>query len=348
MVGFKIGTREVGKDAPCFIIAEAGVNHNGKLSLALELVDIAKESGADAVKFQTFKTDSLVLKGAPQAEYQRKNAINIDQYSMLKSLELSGRDFQKISKYCKKKNIIFLSTPFDEESVELLRKIDVPAFKIGSGDLNNIVLLEKILSVKKPLILSTGMSTSGEIREVVTRLEKMGAKEIAILHCVSSYPAPYKEINLRVIPRLIKQYNYPAGFSDHTMGTHIAIAAVALGAKVIEKHFTLDKKMAGPDHKASASPKELKELVKRIREVELALGCSSKTTARSETNTKSVARKSLVSAVRIVKGQNITRMMISAKRPFGGIDPLDLYVLVGKKAKTNIDKDMILKWEMFE
>ncbi|MFB3850645.1 MAG: N-acetylneuraminate synthase [Acidobacteriota bacterium] len=348
MVEFAINKRKIGDGYPCFIIAEAGVNHNGNLGLALKLVEAAKDSGADAVKFQTFKAENLVLKGAPQANYQKKNSKFKDQYEMLKSLELNFNDFIKIKEKCDKRNITFLSTPFDEESASFLNQINVPAFKIGSGDFNNLPLLIRIINFKKPLIMSSGMSDLKEVRKVIKKLRQIGLKRIALLHCVSSYPAPYSDVNLNVIKKFKSLFDFPIGFSDHTLGVHIPIAAVSLGANIIEKHFTLDRKMEGPDHKASLQPEELKEMVKMIRDIETALGEDAKKITPSEENTLKVARKSLVAIVDIKKGEKVKREMVVPKRPSGGIEPMMIDKLIDRVAKIDISKDTILKWEFFK
>jgi N-acetylneuraminate synthase len=348
MVMIAINKRKVGDGNSCFIIAEAGVNHNGNLKLAFKLVDAAKDAGADAVKFQTFKADNLVLKNAPQAIYQKTNSKFKSQYEMLKSLELKYKDFIKIKERCDKRNIIFLSTPFDEESALFLNQINVSAFKIGSGDFNNLPLILKIIKFRKPIILSSGMSDLKEIKKVIGKLGKYGLRKTALLHCVSSYPAPYCDVNLNVIKKLKSLFDFPIGFSDHTLGVHIPIAAVSIGANIIEKHFTLDRKMQGPDHKASLQPEEFKEMVRMIRDVETAFGEEIKKVARSEENTLQVARKSLVAKVSIRKGEQITSDMVVAKRPFGGIDPMMIDKLIGRIAKKDIIKDSILKWEFFK
>ncbi len=348
MVRFRIGTKEIASGNPCFIIAEAGVNHNGRLDLALELVDAAAKAGADAVKFQTFKADKLIMKGTPQAEYQKKNALSKDQYAMLRALELSEKQFAKICSRCSEKGIVFLSTPFDEESVDLLERLGIPAYKVGSGDLDNLPLLGKIALLKKPLILSTGMSAEREIRRTVSFLEEAGVNGLALLHCVSAYPAPCEEVNLRAMSRMMKDYRYPVGYSDHTVGNSVAIAAVVLGATVIEKHFTLDRRLEGPDHRASSTPAELARMVKQIRQVESALGDGIKRIMPSEVNTREVARKSIVSSRLIRKGERVHGSMLTAKRPPGGIAPADEAKLIGMRARSEIKAGTLLKWEMFE
>lgn len=347
-MNFEIDGKTIGDGNPVYIIAEAGVNHKGKIELALEMVECAKEAKVDAIKFQTFKTENLVLKGAPQAEYQKKFFKSRDQFNMLKSLELNEEDFKKIKKRCDELEITFLSTPFDEESVETLEGLKVKAYKIGSGDFNNILLLKKIAKTKKPVIFSTGMSDIYEIKRVLKIIDEMGIDKKALLHCVSSYPTRYEDINLNVIASFKKEFPIPVGLSDHTLGIHIPIAATVLGVNIIEKHFTLDKRMKGPDHKASLNFKELKEMVQRIREVELSLGDGFKRVQQVEEKVKEVARKSLVAKVPIRRGETISEEMITAKRPATGINPLEIGNLLGKKAKIDIEKDTILKWEMFE
>ncbi len=347
MVILKVGERKIGENFPSFIIAEAGVNHNGKLSFAYKLIQSAKECGADAIKFQTFKTESLVLKEAPQAEYQKRSVKGKSQFEMLKELELSFSDFEKIKERCDKVGITFLSTPFDVESAMFLGKLDVDAFKIGSGDFNNILLVEEVIKFGKPVILSTGMADENEVKKVVSFLRNKEFNDFALLHCVSSYPAPYDEINLKAM-EVLKKYCPIVGFSDHTKGIHIPVAAVAMGAKIVEKHFTLDRRLKGPDHKSSLVPKEFKEMVKQIREVESATGNGRKELEQSERNTKEVARKSIVALRKIKRGEKIKRELVTAKRPSGGIDPIDLEKLLNKRAKVDIDSDTIIRWDMIE
>jgi len=348
LVVIEIDNRKIGSNYSTYIIAEAGVNHNGSLKTAYALVDAACESKADAVKFQTFKVNSLVLKGTPQADYQKRSREFKDQYNMLKSLEIKFEDFVKIKERCDKRKITFLSTPFDEESASFLNEIGVPAFKIGSGDFDNFLLLEKIVSFKKPVILSCGMSTMEEIDTTIKRVKKLGEKNIALLHCVSSYPCPYNQINLKVIPELQFRFNFPIGLSDHSIGIHIPVAAVALGAKIIEKHFTLDRSMAGPDHFCSLEPEEFRKMVTEIRDVEEALGKNSKNIQQCEKEILQKARKSIVAKVDIKKGDKITKEMVTAKRPRGGIPPSDIDKVVGRKALINIKCGTIIKWQMID
>jgi len=340
----KIENRYISEDYPTFIIAEAGVNHNGSLELAKKLVDVAKEAGVDAVKFQTFKTEKVVSKFAPKAEYQIKNTGNNEsQYEMIKKLELTEEEFIELYKYTKEKGLIFLSTPFDFESADFLEDL-VPAYKISSTDLTNLPFLEYIAKKGKPIILSTGMATLGEIEEAVNTIKKYN-EDIILLHCITNYPADFEELNLRAIKTLKEAFKLPVGYSDHSLGIYAPIAAVTLGAIVIEKHFTIDKNLPGPDHKASLNPEELKEMVKAVRLTEKALGDGIKRPTFSEEKIKKVARKSLVANVDIPKGSIIKREMVTIKRPGIGIEPKYLDVVAGKRARRDIKKDEVLRWE---
>lgn len=337
----KIGSKKNGKNQPVFIIAEAGVNHNGSLNLAKKLVDIAKKAGADAVKFQTFHAEQIVSFRAKKAEYQNR-AKGRTQYEMLKKLELSFSDFQKLKKYCDKKKIIFLSTPHSEDAVDFLNSL-VPAFKIGSGDLTNLPILEKIAKKKKLIILATGMSTLKEIREAVKTIKKAGNNKIVLLHCTTNYPCPIEEVNLKAMQTLKKEFNLPVGYSDHTLGIIVPIMAAAVGARVLEKHFTLDKNLSGPDHKASLSPKELEDMVKMIRSAEKALGNGIKKPNKNEEKIKKIARKSIIAKKDIKKSNKINRDMLVIKRPGTGILPKYIDRVVGKIAQKNIKKDSLIK-----
>lgn len=337
MKTFKIANRLIGEGAPCFIIAEAGVNHNGDIKLAKKLIDVAVEAGADAVKFQTFQAEELVTETAEKAEYQKETTGSKEsQFAMIKKLELSDKNFKELFTYAQKKGIIFLSTPFDQGSVDLLDKLGVPAFKVGSGEITNFPLLKHIASKQKPVILSTGMSTLDEVIEAVEVIRKAGSKEIALLHCVSCYPARIEDTNLRAMETLRRKFNLPVGLSDHTVGIHIPIAAVALGACVIEKHFTLDKNLPGPDHRASLEPDELKEMVVAIRHIERAQGDGIKRPTADEKETKKAARRSLVARTNIPAGTIITEDMLDIKRPGTGLEPKQINLVIGKKAKKNI------------
>jgi len=332
----------------CFIIAEAGVNHNGDIDIAKQLVDKAYESGADAIKFQTFKAENLVTKNAPKAEYQKSTTGDGNQFEMLKKLELSKKDHIVLKKYCEEKGIIFISTPFDFESVDLLEKIDVPLYKVGSGDLTNLPLLKYIASKNKPIILSTGMANLGEVEEAINTIYETGNNKLILLHCTSNYPTAYEDVNLRAMLTMQEAFKLPVGYSDHTIGIEVPIAAVTLGAKVIEKHFTLDRKMEGPDHRASLEPNQLKLMVKSIRNIEKAMGDGIKRCSKSEENTKSVARKSIVAGRDINKGEVITIKDISFKRPEFGLKPKYINLIIDKKARRNIKENEFITFDDIE
>jgi len=329
----------------CFIIAEAGVNHNGDINIAKKLVDKAKEAGVDAIKFQTFRAENLVTKEAPKAEYQKETTGDGSQFEMLKKLELSLEDHIILKKYCEEKGIMFISTPFDFESVDLLEKTDVSLYKVSSGDLTNLPLLSYIANKNKPIILSTGMANLGEVEEAVETISKAGNDRTILLHCTSNYPTAYEEVNLRAMLTMKEAFKLPVGYSDHTIGIEIPIAAVALGAKVIEKHFTLDRNMKGPDHRASIEPDELKIMVRSIRNIELAMGDGIKRCNKSEENTKSVARKSIVANRNINKDEIITINDVSFKRPEQGLKPKYIDLIIGKKARRNIYRDEFITFE---
>lgn len=326
----KIKNKYIGEGRPCFIVAEAGVNYNGNLKLAKKLVDEAKKAGADAVKFQVFKADNLVI-------------VGMRQYKMLKRLEFSDSNFEELKKYCDKKNIIFLSTPHTEEAIDFLESL-VPAYKISSSDLTNPSFLEKVAKKKKPILLSTGMATLKEVREAVKTIKKQGNNKIILLHCTTNYPCPLEEVNLRAMLTLKKEFNLPVGYSDHTLGIMVPIMAVAMGAQVIEKHFTINRNLPGPDHKVSLEPKELKEIVKSISDVEKALGSDIKKPTKSEEKIKKVVRKSIVAKIDIIKGTKIKKGMLAIKRPGTGIEPKNLNKIIGRIVKKNIMKDELISW----
>jgi len=342
-----VGNRHIGEDEPCFIIAEAGVNHNGSVKSTKKLIDVAKDAEADAVKFQTFKAENVVIKNAEKAEYQ-KTAKEESQYEMIKKLELTNEDFKELSDYTQKKGILFLSSPFDKESVDLLYELDVPAFKVGSGEITNFPLLKHIAKKEKPIILSTGMATLGEVEEALNVTRNGGVEDVILLHCVSNYPARIEDVNLRAMETLKHAFKLPVGFSDHSLGITVPIAAVALGACVIEKHFTLDRNLPGPDHKASLEPDELKEMVKAIRDVEKALGNGIKKPTKEEDKIKKIARRSIVAKIDIPKGTIIAEDMLDVKRPGTGIEPKYIDMIVGKKAKIDIKKEDLITWGVIE
>lgn len=330
-----------------YIIAEAGVNHNGDIQLAKKLCDVAKDAGVDAVKFQTWKTENIVTQEAPLAAYQEQNISSKgdSQFEMLKKLELSYDDFVELQNYCETIGVRFLSTPDDEESLEFLSGLNLDFIKIGSGEVNNIPYLRKIGAKKQPVILSTGMSFLGDIERAYNILLESGASSVKLLHCTSNYPCPMNEVNLNAMLTLKAAFKCEVGYSDHTLGIEVPIAAVALGATIIEKHFTLDKNMDGPDHKASLNPEELKEMVQSIRNIEIALGNGIKCPNNSETKTSKVVWKSIVAAKIIEKGSVFTEENLTVKRTGEGI-PASLWDLViGKKAKRTFMSDEVINIE---
>jgi len=343
----RIAGRLIGEGAPCFIIAEAGVNHNGDVNLARKLIDVAKEAGADAVKFQTFKAEEVVTRSAEKARYQKETTPSEQsQYDMIKKLELSGEDFKHLSAYAQEKGILFLSSPFDKGSVNLLSELGVAAFKVPSGEITNFPLLKYVAKKGKPIILSTGMATQGEVGEALGVIKEEGIEDIILLHCVTSYPAKIDDMNLKAMETLRDTFKLPAGLSDHSLGLTIPIAAVALGACVVEKHFTLDKNLPGPDHRASLEPDELKQMVTAIRDVERAMGDGIKRPTKDEEENKKVARRSIVARADIPKTAIITEEMLTTKRPGIGIEPKYMNSIVGRKAKRNIKEGSILTWNM--
>lgn len=324
------------------IIAEAGVNHNGSFEIAKQLVDVAKDSGADFVKFQTAKLNSLVSKRASMAQYQKENTgTETSQKEMLKKLLLTYDEFLKLEAYCKVRNIGFLSSPFDIESIEFLSDI-VELWKIPSGEITNLPYLIKIGLTKKPVILSTGMSELEEISEAISVLKKHGTPAISLLHCNTQYPTPFEDVNLKAMLTLKKKFNLQVGYSDHTLGIEIPIAATAMGAKIIEKHFTLDKQMKGPDHRASLEPHELKEMVTAIRHIEIALGDGIKKVSSSEQLNKNIARKSIIAKKSIKKGQVLSTENITTKRPGNGISPMRWFDILGTEAIRDFEEDELI------
>ena len=338
---------QIGHSFPAFIIAEAGVNHNGDLDTALRLVEAAARAGANAVKFQTFSADRLVTRKAPKAAYQRLTTNSSEsQYAMLKRFELSHLDHERLLAHAQAHNILFLSTPFDIASADLLIELDVFALKIGSGELTNLPLLEHVARQAKTIILSTGMAYLSEVEEAVNCILSISDAPLILLHCVSNYPAREIDVNLHAMLTMRQAFALPVGYSDHTIGISIAIAAVALGACVIEKHFTLDRSLPGPDHKASLELEEIRALVHAIRNVENALGDGIKRPAASEYDTARVSRKSIVSQVDIPVGTIIKDGMLDIKRPGTGISPRYLGQVIGRVARTFIPADSVIEWEM--
>ena len=328
-----------------FIIAEAGVNHNGSLELAKKLIDVAVEAGVDAIKFQTFKTENLVSKNAKKAEYQKETTdAKESQFEMIKKLELDIDTHHELIRYCNSKNIMFLSTPFDLDSIDLLDRLELPIFKIPSGEITNLAYLRKIGALNKQVILSTGMADIGEIEDALDVLIEAGTPKdnITVLHANTMYPTPMEDVNLRAMVTIGNTFDVAFGYSDHTLGIEVDIASVAMGATVIEKHFTLDKSMEGPDHKASLEPDELKSMVKAIRNIEIALGSSVKKPSRSEIPNIEIARKSIVASCNIKKGDIFTEENLAVKRPGGGISPMRWDEIIGTVAAKAYEVDELI------
>lgn len=327
-----------------FIIAEAGDNHNGDIELAYRLIDEAVEAGADCVKFQTFVTEEVIVKNAEKADYQKASTgTSENQYEMVKKLELSFEQFRQLQIYAKEKKIVFLSTPFDIPSVEFLNSIDVPCFKIPSGEITNFPYLVKIAETGKDVIMSTGMAELEEIDAAVQVLREHGCGSISLLHCNTEYPTPIEDVNLRAMLTLKEQYGVKVGYSDHTLGIEVPIAAVAMGAEIIEKHFTLDHNMEGPDHKASLEPNELKEMVAGIRKIEKALGDGIKTASPSEKRNIDIARKSIVARRNIARGEILSTESLAVKRPGGGISPMKWNEVIGTRAIRDFVEDEMIE-----
>lgn len=327
-----------------FIIAEAGVNHNGDTDTALAMVDCAAEAGCDAIKFQTYRTEELVTPDAPSAQYQRNNAGEQTQFEMLRRLELTHGEFEQIALKCRTGGIQFLSTAFSRDDIDFLESLGVGMFKIPSGEITNMPYLEYIGTKKKPVLLSTGMADMTEIGLALEVLTRAGTPRsaVTVLHCTTEYPAPLADVNLSAMSSIRDEFRVQVGYSDHTEGIEIALAAVALGASAIEKHFTLDRSMGGPDHAASLQPDELRDLVSGVRHIEQALGDGVKRAMPSEKKNRIVARRSLVAARDIAKGEEFSAQNLDAKRPGGGISPMRYYEILGSRAKRNYKKDQMI------
>ena len=328
-----------------FIIAEAGVNHNGSIDLAKKLIDVAVNSGADAVKFQTFKAENLATKNAQKAKYQKDGTdIKESQFDMLKKLELNIEVHKELILYCNRKKIVFLSSPFDHESIELLKSLDLEIFKIPSGEITNLPYLRHIGKLNKKIILSTGMSTIVEVKNALDVLINSGTKKdkIIVLHANTEYPTPMEDVNLRAMVTIGKELDVDFGYSDHTLGIEVDIAAVAMGASCIEKHFTLDCNMDGPDHKASLEPNQLKAMVTAIRNIEKALGSGIKKPSKSELPNIQIVRKSIIAKIKIKKGETLTEQNLSAKRPGGGISPMKWDDIIGTKSAKDYNEDELI------
>jgi N,N'-diacetyllegionaminate synthase len=329
-----------------FIIAEAGVNHNGSLEMAFQLIDVAVTAGADAVKFQTFKAEKIIAVHAPKAGYQKETTGSDEsQLEMVKKLELDEKAHTLLKQHCQDKGIQFLSTPFDLESIDLLNRLGLEIFKIPSGEITNLPYLRKMGALKKRLILSTGMADLGEIEDALDVLTESGTpiENITVLHCNTEYPTPLEDINLKAMLTIRKAFpGIAVGYSDHTIGIEVPIAAVAMGATVIEKHFTLDRNLPGPDHRASLEPHELIAMISGIRNIEKALGTGIKKPSPSELKNKSIARKSIVAAVPIKEGETFTEINITAKRPGTGITPMRWDEILGQFAQKDYEKDDLI------
>ena len=334
------------REGHTFFIAEAGVNHNGDVEMAHRLIDAASDAGADAVKFQTFNAEGVVTLQAPKANYQeRTTGTNESQYEMLRRLELPTEAYSELIAHCESRGITFMSTPHDWAAIEFLDRIDVSAYKIGSGDLTNIPYLRAVASKQRSIILSTGMSNLGEVEEAVEAITSEGNRQLILLHCVTNYPADPEDCNLRAMQTLSQAFGFPVGYSDHTVGIEASLAAVALGAVVIEKHFTLDRSLPGPDHEASLEPGELRALAEGVRKVERMLGNGIKGPTSAELDMRLIARKSIVAAVALPKGTVITPSMIITKRPGTGILPRYWDMVVGSTAQVDIEADTTLRWD---
>lgn len=337
----------------CYVIAEAGVNHNGLLARALELIEAAAGAGADAVKFQTFRAETLVSEGTPRAAYQSRNAGEGDQLSMLRALELPERAYPQLYSRCEQLKLEFLSTPFDSASAAMLVGLGMKKIKVASGELTNLPMLRELATFGRPLILSTGMSTLDEVADAVHAIHEQwrargiaaGAGMLTLLHCTSNYPTEPREVNLRAMATMRKRFNLPVGYSDHTAGTAVAVAAVALGATTVEKHFTLDRGLPGPDHKASLEPGELARMVREIRCIELALGSGVKQPAPSEIAVRDLVRRSVTLLRGVAAGSVISEADLVLRRPATGIPPRDLERVIGRRAARALPADAVLHWE---
>ena len=326
-----------------YIIAEAGVNHNGSFEMACKMVDAAKVAGADCIKFQTFKSEKLVSHSAQKAEYQREATGNGSQADMLKKLELSCDEFMKLKAYCDRVGICFLSTPFDFDSIDFLDSIDMPFWKIPSGEVTDLPYLIALAKTKKPVVMSTGMCEMEEIETAINVLRENGTKEIKLLHCNTAYPTAFGDVNLKAMQTMRDAFGLEVGYSDHTKGIEVPVAAVALGATVIEKHFTLDSNMEGPDHKASLEPDQLTEMVVSIRHIERALGTGDKIPSPSEKRNMIIARKSIVAKEKIRAGDILTVNNITVKRPGTGISPMMWFEVLGMKAIRDFREDELIE-----
>lgn len=346
MAKMRIGNRWVGEEEPCYVIAEAGANHNRDLDMARELIDVAAEAGADAVKFQTYSAEGLYSRKTPNFTYL-KSLTSKSTWELIKEIELPREWQGELADYARRRGIHFLSTPFDRQAVDELAAVGVPAYKIASFELVDLGLIQYAAATGKPLILSTGMADYGDIEDALAASHSAGNRQVILLQCVSLYPAPAHLTNLRAIATMRRAFGVPAGLSDHTPGIHIPVSSVAAGAQVVEKHFTLNRNLPGPDHPFALEPDELKEMVRQIREVEAAMGSGIKAgPAPEEREMYEKGRRSLVAVTEIPQGTLITLEMLTTKRPGHGIPPKFAHQLVGRPAKVHIDADDVLTWEM--
>lgn len=341
-----VGKRKVGDNNPVFIIAEAGSNHNRDLNQAKKLIEIAAESEADAVKFQTFSAETLYSKKTPNPDYLEGKIQQKSVWQLIKDIELPREWQRELADYSRSHGLIFLSTPFDYKAIKELEKLNIPVYKVASFEIVDLPFLNEIAKTKKPIILSTGMASLGDIEDAINAIREIGENGIALLHCAINYPPPLEDVNLRAIQTLKQAFQVPVGFSDHTMSTSIPAVAVALGACIIEKHYTLDRTLKGPDHKFALEPGELKEMVKNIRDAEVALGSPRKYIVESEKNLYKLARRSIIAAKKIPKGKVIEKSDLIIKRPGYGILPKFINIIIGRIAKENIDEDDIINWDM--
>lgn len=346
----KIGNKLVGENEPCFIIAEAGSNHDRKLEHAFKLIEIAKEAGADAIKFQTYSAETIYSKKTPKPDYMKKKGLSAEKetlWDVIKRIEMPRDWHPKLKAYCDQQGIMFLSTPFDLKAVDELEAVGIEAYKIASFEITHLPLVEHAARQGKPIILSTGMADLADIESALDAIYRQGNRDVALLHCAINYPPRYEDLNLRAMTTMRQAFQLPVGFSDHTLDIISDVAAVALGANVIEKHFTLDRKLPGPDHPFALEPAELKMMVKAIRNTEKSLGSAVKKHTDAEKELYKIGRRSLVAACRIPKGTKITREMLEVKRPGYGIPTKLMENVIGRTARIDIDEDDILSWEMF-
>lgn len=345
-----LGGHRLGDDEPCYVIAEAGSNHNHKLQVALQLIDVAAEAGADAVKFQTFTADGLYSRKTPDIGYLKDKGLirpGESVHELVDRIAMPWDWHQALVDHCRRREVDFLSTPFEERAVDLLQQVDVPAFKVASFEIGHLPLLEKIGQTAKPVILSSGMASLGDIELALETLYRAGTRQVALLHCAVGYPPRFEDLNLRAIETLRMAFGCPVGFSDHSLGHTSDVVAIALGACIIEKHFTLDRKLTGPDHPFSLEPKELQAMIGAIREAQAALGSTTKKRSSAEDELYTKARRSLVAAVRIPAGARIERDMLTVKRPGTGVPPSMIDWVVGRTARKDIEADDVIQADMF-